>query len=81
MFIALLTIATFLTGFAFGRWQYPSEVAVVRKREEKERALERPDYERARQLAEIQSEVSKCKGWFCGWVGFRARRGLKTIFT
>ena len=65
MFTAFLTIIAFLAGAAFGRWLYPSEAAVARKREEKERELGRPehDHERARQMAEIQSELSRLKGW------------------
>ena len=64
MFIAVSTIIAVL---AIGTWWfYFSETAVARKRLEKERELERPDHERARQLAELQSDLSKWKGWTDG---------------
>lgn len=62
MFIAVSTIIVVL---AFGGWWfYLSKAAVARKREEKQRELERPDHdhERARQIAEAQSEVSRWTG-------------------
>lgn len=63
LFIAVSAIIAVL---ALGTWWfYFSEAAVTRKRDEKQRELERPDYdhERARQTAEIQSELSRIKGW------------------
>ena len=60
MFIAVSTIIAVL---AIGWWWLDkSEAAVARKRDEKQRELERPDHERARQIAEIQSDLSRLKG-------------------
>jgi hypothetical protein len=70
MFTAVLTIAGFIAGLAIGRWFYPSEAAVMQRRDALLRERERPehDHERARQIAEIQSEVSKVTGWApTGW--------------
>ena len=68
MFTAVLTIAGFIAGLAIGRWFYPSEAAVMQMRDALLRERERPDHKRARQIAEIQSEVSKVTGWApTGW--------------
>jgi hypothetical protein len=50
---------------AIGRWLYPSDAILARRRGEQLRELERPehDHRRARQIAEIQSELSRLKGW------------------
>ena len=63
LFIAVLVLIAVL---AVGTWWFTlSEAAVTRKREEKQRALERPyhDYERAHENAKLQSELSRLKGW------------------
>ena len=63
MFIA---ISTSLAIVAFGGWWfYLSEAAVARKREEKQRELERPDHdhEHALEIAKRESELSRLKGW------------------
>lgn len=64
VFTGILTIIGFLTGLSIGRWLYPSEAALLRRRGAEQRERERPehDHERARQIAEIQSELSKVRG-------------------
>lgn len=65
MFLAVAIIVAFLAGLGFGRWLYPSEATVTRRREEKQRELERPehDFDRARQIAEAKSELSRVRNW------------------
>lgn len=65
MFTAFFTLIAFTAGLAIGRWLYPSDAILARRRGEQLRELERPehDHRRARQIAEIQSELSRLKGW------------------
>lgn len=43
-------------------WLQKSPAALARIREETERAGERPDHERARERAEIESDISRWQG-------------------
>lgn len=65
MVTAVWTFIAFTAGLVIGRWIYPSDAVLARKRGEQLRELERPehDHQRARQIAEIQSELSRIKGW------------------
>lgn len=57
-------ILPFLIGLALGRWVLPSEAAIERRREANDRELERPehDHQRALQIAQNQSELSRLRG-------------------
>lgn len=65
MFSAVLMIIIFLAGLAIGRWLCPSEAVVADRRAAREREAERPehDHEHARELAELESELSRVRGW------------------
>lgn len=65
MFTAVFTLIAFTAGLVISRWLYPNELILARKRGEQLRELERPehDHQCARQIAEIQSELSRIKGW------------------
>ena len=61
-----IAVSTIIAVLALGTWWFfLSEAAVARRREEKQRELERPDHDHARalEIAKVQSEWQRLKGW------------------
>jgi hypothetical protein len=60
----LIIFSTIIAALAIGAWRlHFSDAAVARRREEKQRELERLDHEYARKIAEMKSDLSRLKGW------------------
>ena len=64
MFIQISTILLVVALLAVGTWLLHRSAAASRQREAEHRDIGRHDHARVFEMAKIQSEASKWRGWF-----------------
>jgi hypothetical protein len=64
MFIQISTILLVVALLAVGWWLFQSSAAARRQREAEHRDIGRHDHARVFEMAKVQSEASKWRGWF-----------------